>query len=221
MNRRSLLLTGGMAVTALAGVWLVRGGQGADGLPTLGAANAQGASVDTSGVIEMELGRPDAPVTMIEYASFTCPHCATFHATVLPQLKSDYIDTGKVRFIYRDVYFDRFGLWAALVARCEPTRFFGVTDLIYSQQRDWFGTGDPASVAENLRKIGLVAGLDTAQLDACFADQAKAEALVAWFQTNATADDVTSTPSLVIDGEKYPNMSYADLKVILDEKLAP
>ncbi len=221
MNRRSLLLTGGMAVTALAGVWLVRGGQDVSGLPTLGAANAQTAAVDTSGVVEMELGAPDAPVTMMEYASFTCPHCATFHATVLPQLKADYIDTGKVRFIYRDVYFDRFGLWAAMVARCEPTRFFGVVEMLYAQQRDWFGAGDPATVAENLKKIGRVAGLDTAQLDACFTDQAKAEALVAWFQKNAEADKIESTPSLVIDGELHSNMSYADLKAILDKKLAP
>jgi protein-disulfide isomerase len=221
MNRRSLLLAGGMAVTGLAGVWMVRGGQSTSSLPTLGAANVQTATVDTSAVVEMELGAPDAPVTVMEYASFTCPHCATFHATVLPALKTGYIDTGKVRFIYRDVYFDRFGLWASLVARCEPTRFFGLTELIYSQQREWFGNGDPATVAENLKKIGRVAGLDNAQLDACFADQAKAEALVAWFQTNAEADGIDSTPSLVIDGEKFSNMPYAELKTILDKKLAP
>ncbi len=221
MNRRSLLLAGGMAVTALAGVWLVRGGQGTSAYPTLGAANAQTTPVDTSAVVEMELGAPDAPVTVVEYASFTCPHCATFHATVLPLLKADFIDTGKVRFIYRDVYFDRFGLWASLVARCEPTRFFGIVELIYAQQRDWFGNGDPATVAENLKKIGRVAGLGDAQLDACFADQAKAEALVAWFQKNAEADQIDSTPSLVIDGEKFANMPYAELKAIIDKKLAP
>ena len=64
------------------------------------------------------LGDPKAPITLIEYASFTCPHCANFHAKNFAKLKSEYIDTGKVNFTYREVYFDRYGLWAAMIARC-------------------------------------------------------------------------------------------------------
>ncbi|MGR3507329.1 MAG: DsbA family protein [Paracoccaceae bacterium] len=218
MNRRTALI-GISAVALAAGGWsLARTSSGT--MPELGMANAQTADVDTSGIVEMVLGADDAPVTLIEYASFTCPHCATFHNGPLKQLKADYVDTGKVKFIYRDVYFDRFGLWAAMVARCEPSKFFGIADLLYQQQSEWIaGGGDPALIAENLRRIGRVAGLENAQLEACLADNDNAQALVAWYQQNAEADDVNSTPTLVIDGEKHGNMAYADLKAILDEKL--
>lgn len=186
-----------------------------------GAAMAQDAEIDTSTIIEMAQGAEDAPVTLIEYASYTCPHCATFHANQYPQLIADYVDTGKVRFIYREVYFDRFGLWASMVARCGgPERFFGITEMLYDQQRDWIGDGDPAAIAANLRRIGLTAGLDGDQIDACMSDATMAQTLVAWFEENATADEINSTPSLVIDGTKYSNMSFADLSALIDARLA-
>jgi hypothetical protein len=102
-----------------------------------------------------------------EYASFTCPHCAPFHANLVPQLKADYIDTGKVRFVYREVYFDRFGLWASMVARCGgPDRFFGIVDLIYDSSPNGpkARSGD---IADNLRRIGRTAGLTNEEIDAC------------------------------------------------------
>ncbi|MGI3210005.1 DsbA family protein [Roseovarius tibetensis] len=176
-------------------------------------------SPDTSQVTEMTMGPEDAPVTLIEYASFTCPHCATFHAGPFKQLKSDYIDSGKVRFIYRDVYFDRFGLWASMVARCGgEEKFFGIADMIYAQQRDWT-QGEPTEIAENLRRIGKVAGLEPDALEACLSDDEKAKALVAWYQQNAEADEVNSTPTLIVNDQKYANMAYDDLKAIIDEEL--
>jgi protein-disulfide isomerase len=189
------------------------------GADLLGAAMAEdNANVDTSSIVEMTLGNPDAAVTLVEYASFTCPHCASFHKEQFKQLKADYIDTGKIHFIYRDVYFDRFGLWASMVARCGgQDRFFGIADMIYKQQRDWIGSGsDPVEIAGNLRKIGKVAGLEEDQIEACLADADKAKTLVAWYQKNAEADDVTSTPTLIINGEKHSNQSYENLKGIID-----
>lgn len=219
MNRRSALI-GISAVALAAGGWSLMRPPSSGGFADLGVAHAQAADVDTSGIVEMTLGADDAPVTVIEYASFTCPHCATFHNGPLQQMKAEFVDAGKVRFVYRDVYFDRFGLWASMVARCDTSKFFGVTDLLYQQQSEWIAGGnDPAQIAENLRRIGRVAGLDNDQLEACLADNDNAQALVAWYQTNAEADDVNSTPTLIIDGKKYGNMSYADLKAILDEKL--
>lgn len=172
-------------------------------------------------IVEMTMGPADAKVTVMEYASFTCPHCANFHKTTFKQLKSDYIDTGKIHFIYRDVYFDRFGLWASMVARCGGSeRFFGIAGMLYEQQRDWLDDGDPVKISDNLRRIGKVAGLEPSQIDACLADEAKAKALVAWFQKNAEADEIDSTPSLLINGEHYSNMSFDDLSALIDEKLA-
>ena len=218
MDRRTLLIgAGALALTAGAGLFSF--GRG-DNLPDLGAANAQeAAEVDTSTIVEMAMGPEDAPVTVIEYASFTCPHCATFHNGPAQNLKSEYVDTGKVRFVYRDVYFDRPGLWASMVARCDPNRFFGITDMLYKQQRDWIGSGQPAEIADNLRRIGKVAGLSDEQLDSCLTDADKAQTLVAWFQENADRDDINSTPSLVINGTKHSNMSWADLKAIIDAEL--
>jgi protein-disulfide isomerase len=185
-----------------------------------GPVQAQDADApDTSQITEMTMGPEDAAVTIIEYASFTCPHCASFHAGPFKQLKADYIDEGQVQFIYRDVYFDRFGLWASMVARCGgEEKFFGIADMIYEQQRDWT-QGEPAAIADNLRRIGRVAGLDSDTLDACLNDEEKAKALVAWYQQNAEADEVNSTPTLIINDEKHANMSYDALKAIIEEKL--
>ena len=185
-----------------------------------GPAVAQEASPDTSQIVEMTMGPEDAKVTIIEYASFTCPHCANFHKGPLKQLKADYIDTDKIHFIYRDVYFDRFGLWASMVARCGgPEKFFGISDMLYEQQREWT-QGEPAAIADNLRRIGKVAGLEPDAVEACLNDTEKAKALVAWYQQNAEADAVESTPTLVINEQKYSNMAYDDLKAIIEEKLA-
>ncbi|KIC49912.1 DsbA family protein [Tateyamaria sp. ANG-S1] len=189
----------------------------------LGAANAQEAAsdIDTSSVIEMQLGNPDAPVTVIEYASYTCPHCATFHSGPFKQLKADYIDTGKVNFIYREVYFDRFGLWASAIARCAgtPESFFGITEMLYAGQSEWAraGGGDPAQIADELRKIGRLAGLDGSTLEACLTDADNLRKLVAWYQQNAAEDGINSTPTFVINGTTYNNMSYADMSGLIDE----
>lgn len=175
----------------------------------------------TRAIVEMTMGATDAPVKITEYASFTCPHCANFHQDQFKKLKAQYIDTGKVHFTYRDVYFDRFGLWAAMVARCGgQERFFGITEMLYAQQRDWIGDGDPVKIADNLRRIGKVAGLDEETLDACLNDRAWAESLVAWFQKNAESDDINATPTLMIDGEQHRNMSFSELKEIIDGKLS-
>ena len=186
----------------------------------IGAAVAQDADVDLSLVQEMVLGDESAPVTIIEYSSFTCPHCKSFHLGALQDLKTNYIDTGKVKFVFREVYFDRFGLWAGMVARCGgPDRYFGITDLIFEQQSDWVAGGDPAQIAANLRTIGKTAGISGDDLEQCLNDSGKAQAMVAVYQQNVEADDVRATPSFVINGENYSNMNYADFAEIIDEKL--
>ncbi len=189
----------------------------------LGAANAQasGDDIDTSSVAEMRIGNPDAAVTVIEYASYTCPHCGRFHQGPFKQLKSDYIDTGKINFIYREVYFDRFGLWASAIARCAgtPESFFGITDMLYATQAEWSraGGGDPSVIVEEIRKIGRLAGLDNDRLEACLQDGDSLRTLVAWYQKNAEEDGIRSTPSFVINGTTYNNMSFAEMSQIIDD----
>ena len=185
--------------------------------PSFGAANATGAGeIDTSSILEMTLGAKDAPIQMIEYASYTCPHCRTFHKDVFQKLKADYIDTGKLYFTYREIYFDRYGLWGSIVARCGGAdKFFAISDLLYTKQSEWT-KGTPAEIAENLRRIGLTAGLSQDDVEGCFTDGKKAQSLVAWYEANRAEDDISSTPSFVINGVKYSNMSYAELQKILD-----
>jgi protein-disulfide isomerase len=220
MTRFQLFSLALLAIAGAAALWLSGPGRepGATALP-LAAEAQESEAVDTSSVVEMAMGEADAPVTVIEYASFTCPHCATFHAQVLPELKADYVETGQVRFVHREVYFDRYGLWAGMVARCGgPERYFGIADLIYERQREWT-RGEPTDVVDNLRRIGKTAGLTEERLDACLSDADKAETLVAWYRQNAEADGIDATPSFVIDGRKYSNMSYAEFSEILDGKL--
>ena len=221
MNRNMILSSLAVLAVAIGGfLWLNSGNSGSTGLADLGAAQAQTASdIDTSSVIEMTMGDENAPITFVEYASFTCPHCQRFHKDVFPQLKADYIDTGKVKFIYREVYFDGPGLWAGMMARCGgEERYFGLVDLIYENQRNWT-QGEPAQIAGNLKKMGKLAGLTDAQLDACLQDGEMARAMTASFQTNAQADGIRSTPSFVINGNLESNMSYDELKTLLDSKL--
>ena len=172
-------------------------------------------------VVDYGLGPLDAKVTLVEYASFTCPHCAHFHADVYPKLKADYIDTGKIRFVYREVYFDRYGLWAGMIARCGgEMRYFGISDILFDTQKDWAGSDDPAAVTENLKKIGRTAGMDDAAMDICLKDKAAAEAMLKHYQTNFAADGIEGTPTFMINGVKHSNMAYEDMKKILDAELA-
>lgn len=190
-------------------------------------ANAQEAtpSPEASPAVEVQdfsLGDPAAKVQITEYASFTCPHCARFHETVWSDLKKNYIDTGKVHFTYREVYFDRYGLWAAMMARCGgELRYFGIADILFSTQKEWAGSEDPNATVENLKKIGRSVGMDDASLDACMKDQASAEALVAHFQKNFEADGIEGTPTFLVNGTKHSGeMSYEEFAKIVDDELA-
>jgi protein-disulfide isomerase len=220
MKRRTLLTAGGGALVALGAGWTLTRPDPQTGLLP-GAAMAQSSDGALPEVIEMVQGNPDAAVEVIEYASFTCPHCASFHANQYLALKENYIDTGQIKFVYREVYFDRPGLWASMIARCSDDAdfFFAFSKLLYTEQRAWLASGDPAGIIEDLRRLAKTAGLDDATLDACLSDGPKAEALFTWYQENAERDGINSTPSFVIDGQKYSNMAYDEFAGVLDGKL--
>jgi len=190
-------------------------------MPALPSWAQTAAAVELPDIPDMVLGNPEAKVVMTEYASYTCPHCATFHQVVFKELKRDYIDTGKIKFVYREIYFDRYGLWAAMVARCGgEMRYFGIQDLLYKGQKDWAASDNPSQVVENLRQIGRTAGLEDSALDTCLNDGATAQAMVNKFEADSKADDITSTPSFTLNGTKHSNMSYAELSKLLDAELA-
>ena len=222
MHRMITLGAALLALVAGVALWLGTSRAPTPGdLPFAAIAEEGAADIDTSTIKDMTLGNSEAPVTVIEYASFTCPHCARFHADQFQKLKKEYIDTGKVYFIYRDVYFDRFGLWASMVARCGgKEKFFGIAGMIFEHQREWIGDGkDPVAMVNRLRKFAKIAGLDDDKLDACLKDETWAKTLFTWYRENAEADGIDATPTLVINGEKVTNRPYDDLKAIIDKKL--
>lgn len=186
------------------------------------AAAAPAAETAAPAVLpDMTQGAEDAPVTLIEYASYTCSHCANWEKEIYPRLKMEYIDTGKVKFIHREVYFDKVGLWGGMVARCGGAeKYFPISQMLYDQQAAWIGDGEPATISANLRKVGLKAGLTGEQVDACMNDQALAESLVETFQQTAVKDGVDATPTLFVNGTKQSNMPWDELKKLLDDEIA-
>lgn len=208
MQRRHFL-----HMTSLAGIGMTAGtGLAAMGRkPDAGEAALPRASDSVVEIPDMILGDPAAPVEIIEYASFTCSHCARFQATVKPRLVAEQIETGQAKFIFREVYFDRPGIWASLMARAAgANRFFAVSDLLYELQRDWL-SGDPAEISQNLRKIGKIAGMQEEALEEAFSDAAKAEALVAWQETNLARDGVNATPTVFVDGKRISAWDYESI----------
>lgn len=229
MDRRTFLL-GGISALAAAGAygaWRTMGGGSVADLgatliePSAAQAQTPGETVDLSRVTEMSLGNPESAVTVMEFASFTCPHCATFHSTVFQDLKREYIDTGLIHFIYREVYFDAYGLWAAMIARCGgEMRYFGITEMLYAEQSVWARGADGGVVADNLRRIGRRAGLNDEQLNACLTDRDTAVAMMQVYQNGVEEYGIRGTPSFVINGTLHSNMSFAEFRAILDPLLA-
>ena len=218
MNKSVLASVAVVALVAVVGgVWL----------SNQSSANAEAAPTDDAmpssefDIVDMIQGNRESAVQVLEYASYTCPHCARFHENQYQQIKENYIDTDLIGFTYREVYFDRPGLWASMIARCGgESRFFGISNLLYEQQQGWARGDSGEEIITDLRQIGKVAGLSDEELNTCLEDADQAQELMAWYQTNADADDVQGTPTFYINGEKYSNMNYADFAAILDEKLA-
>lgn len=207
----ALVVGGGVFLSSTGGSTV----SGTTALSPITPALAQDADIEL--MPDMIMGQVEAPVEIIEYASYTCPHCADFHDRVWEKLKADYIETGKVKFVHREVFFDKYGLWAALIARTGgDMRYFGITDMIYETQRDWIGDGQDATILENLKTIGRKAGLTDEEMETALNNQELAQRLVATYQTKAGADEVTGTPTLVINGEKHSNMTYDELTEIID-----
>lgn len=170
--------------------------------------------------LDMVKGNSDAKVTIVEYASFTCPYCATFHKEIFPQLKEQYIDTGKVKFIYREVYFDAPGLWGGLLARCvSPEKYFGIVDLLYKKQSKWASGSTEKEILNELFSIGRQVGMEDEQINKCMQNKEKSLKMIDAYLENSKIDKITSTPSLVINGKLLKPNNFDDLAVEIDKIL--
>lgn len=168
---------------------------------------------------EYSMGPADAKVVLVEYASLTCPHCAAFHASVLPGLKKEFVDTGKIRYIYRDFPLDRLALGAAMIARCAGRdSFFGFIDTFYAAQGQWSRASNPISALSNLARLG---GMSQAKFEACLKDVEVQNEILRQRLEAANEFKVQATPTVFVNGERYGGgMSLAQLRTLLNRKLA-
>ena len=172
----------------------------------IGDALAEGAAdvAKPQSLPDMALGPKDASVTITEYASMTCPHCAAFNDNVFPKIKAAYIDTGKIRYVFHEFPLDPIAAASSVLSRCiangDSAKFFAVTDMLFKQ--DWSKVTKPR---ETLNSIGKQAGLDERQVETCLKDDTLFNGIVA-SRTNAAKLGVNATPTFLINGEKIVGM---------------
>jgi len=212
--RKFWILAAALALLAPGAV--LAGGASGQGTPAEGPQLA--ASVDALYPDDLYLGSADAKVTVIEYASLSCPHCANFNKDVLPKIKAEYIDKGQVRWVFRDYPLNRPALEAAILAHCgSPMRYFSLVDTLFQSQEFWLGQPQPLVA---LKQIGTSVGIDEATYDACLADEALKKKIIERAQEAGTKYKVDSTPTFVIDGKTHAGeLPFDDFKKLIDDAL--
>ena len=183
-----------------------------------------GHAQDLSGLMEpgpledMMVGDENAPVTIVEYASMTCPHCASFHTQIYPELKTKYVDTGKVRLIFREFPLDARAYAAAMLARCADKQFyFPMIDVLFKQQSVWARAEDPRPP---LLQIAKLAGFTQESFEACLKNQEVLDNVMAVKDKAAKDYKVDSTPTFFINGEKLSGeMSVDAMSAAIDKHL--
>jgi protein-disulfide isomerase len=187
MKRRQILF-GFLALAALVGS-LVGG--------PAGPAKAQSVEMFPD---ERMIGSADAPLTVIEYSSLTCPHCAALHKDVLPHIKETWIDKGRARLAYRHYPLDGLALRAAAVANCfEGERFFAFVNLLFETQQRWVRAVDPVQA---LGQMARLAGLSQERFESCIGNEGEMDKIIARAQHGGKTFGVQSTPTLIVNGQK-------------------
>lgn len=168
---------------------------------------------------DLVLGPADAKVTVVEYASMTCGHCARFHTTVLPELKKKYIDTGKIRFIMREFPLDNLAAAASMLARCAGgDKTYGLIDAFFAKQSEWaFKDGSPIP---RLFEIAKQAGFTQDSFDKCLTDQKLLDSVQAVRARGSEKFGITATPTFFVNGKKLPGPTLADFEAAIDPLLA-
>jgi len=166
---------------------------------------------------DKQLGKDDAKVTIVEYASMTCPHCAHFAETTFPDLKTKYIDTGKARYILREFPFDPSAEAGFMLARCAKDNYFPMVDVLFAQQANWVGV---SNTKDALLQISKLAGFTQESFEACLTDQKLLDDVRSVQKRGANEFKVDSTPTFFINGKTYKGaMSIEEMSAIIDPLL--
>ncbi len=185
------------ALSVFAALFLSACGENTEGAETT-SSSTEIAALET----DVAVGSEDAPVTIIEYASMTCGHCATFHNETYPQLKEKYIETGKVRYILREFPLDQFAAAAFVTAHCiGEGNYYAAIDLLFEEQNTWIAAR-PENRKDALAAIARKAGVGRAQFDSCLEDESLYER-VKTVQESGRELGIRSTPTFFVNGEKY------------------
>ena len=180
-----------------------------------GAVDLAALMTATDGLPDIGLGDPEAPVVMVDYSSMTCPHCQRFHTTALPELKTRYIDQGQVYYIFREFPLDARARAASMLARCaDSTLYHDVVDILFERQREWATAANPADA---LFSIVAQAGYTQETFNACLTNRDLEQAIVAGAERGADEFGVASTPTIFINGARFPGArSPQDYAEIID-----
>ena len=219
MSRKAVIALVAVAVIAAGAlVWHINSQQGP--APAI-AADVKGSNY-TITPDDMTLGNPKAKVVLIEYAAPRCPHCAHFNEETFPPLKANYIDTGKVLYVFRVLPLGAGDGVAEKLARCLPRdKYFSFMDRLFRTQREWNDEFGVTDVRGGLLKQAQASGMTEAQFDSCLADTKRDAIINQVAQDGVTRYGLNSTPSLVINGVLTPNVAeYDQLKIALDAALA-
>lgn len=166
----------------------------------------------TIGPRDVVMGSNDAPITIIEYASMTCPHCAHVHETVLPSLKQNYIEKGLVRYVFREFPLDQLAVAASVLTRCvSKEAYHPFLSTLFAQQRNWATSED---VRGALKEISARAGLNEAAFDACLQNRAEAEAVIKSRDEGLKDYCVSGTPTTIINGRVMPGRDMAEYSAL-------
>jgi protein-disulfide isomerase len=191
------------------------------GLSLAGCDNSSSNIPTTSGQYKFEfdaddmiMGATDAPVTIVEYASLTCSHCAQFHKTIVPVLKEKYVDTGKARFVFRHYPLDAYAAQASLLVKCAPeSKREGLIDTIFTRQTQWIQqSGDPIKGLTNIAREAMIS---EETFSACARDQKNIDWLQRHLEEGRDVYDINSTPTIYVNGNKISIVSVADLDRIM------
>ncbi len=167
---------------------------------------------------EFVLGNPNSKVVVIEYASLTCPHCAHFAQDDYPKLKKDYIDTKKIKYVYRDFPLDNLALGAALLARCAPgDKGMGMIEKMFNEQTKWIQAEKPI---EPLTAYAKETGMSDKDVEACLQNKGIVDAIRDVYATAASLYKVDATPTFLVGEERVPGADYNALKQMIDKALA-
>ena len=182
------------------------------------SVSAQAANEKSTDLVDAVIGRADAPVTIIEYSSLGCPHCADVHSLVLPRVKKQYIDTGKVRWIVRDFPLGQLALAGAVIARCAgPEGHLPFLEVLFKTQDSWMTGKDPIV---SLEKMAKQAGIDKARFESCFEDDALIEKVIARARDVQQKDGVSATPTFFINGEKVVgSLPFEEFSKVIERHL--